>query len=160
MWKKISGKPQIPNDELVEDALCFGWIDSKPNKLDAERSMLWFAPRKVSTGWSRLNKERVERAFTEGRMTPAGQAKVDAAKLDGSWTALDAVESLEMPSDLLEAFAQYSGAKDNFESFPRFTKRSILEWIGTAKTPITRDKRVAETAVRASINERANQWRK
>lgn len=160
MWKKASGKMAVPYDELVEEALCFGWIDSKPRALDANRSMLWFAPRKAGTGWSRLNKARVARAIKAGRMTPAGLNKVNAAKRDGSWAALDAVEALELPQDLLRAFARYPGAKDNFEKFPRFTKRSILEWIGTAKTTATRDKRVAETASRAAVNERANQWRK
>lgn len=150
----------VPYDELVEEALCFGWIDSKPRALDANRSMLWFAPRKAGTGWSRLNKARVTRAIKAGRMTPSGLKKVNEAKRDGSWAALDAVEALELPPDLLRAFAKYPLARDNFEKFPRSTKRSILEWIGNAKTTATRDKRVAETASRAAVNERANQWRK
>jgi hypothetical protein len=93
-WKKISGKPQIPYDDLVQEALCFGWIDSKPNKLDEQRSMLWFAPRKSGSGWSRLNKERIEHAIITGIMMPSGLAKVEAAKKQGSWNALDAVVPL------------------------------------------------------------------
>jgi uncharacterized protein YdeI (YjbR/CyaY-like superfamily) len=69
---------------VVEEALCFGWIDSKPNKLDAERSMLWIAPCKPGTGWSRPNKERVERLIAAGQMTEAGLAKIEAAQHDGS----------------------------------------------------------------------------
>src|SRR5690348_7148454 len=84
-FKKAAGKPRIEYDEIVEEALCFGWIDSKPNALDDERSMLWLAPRKSGTGWSRLNKERVERLIQSGQMMPAGQAVVDAAMQDGSW---------------------------------------------------------------------------
>jgi uncharacterized protein YdeI (YjbR/CyaY-like superfamily) len=160
MWKKAGHKPLILYDELVEEALCFGWIDSKPRALYAERSMLWFAPRKPGTGWSRLKKERVARAIAAGRMTPAGLEKINAAKRDGSWTALDAVEALELPPDVLRAFAVYPSARENFEAFPRFTKRSILEWIGNAETSATRDKRIEETARRAAVNERANQWRK
>jgi uncharacterized protein YdeI (YjbR/CyaY-like superfamily) len=160
MWKKGSGKSRVTYDEWVEEALCFGWIDSKPRSLDEDRSMLWFAPRKAGTGWSRLNKARVARAIESGRMMPAGLAKIEAAKRDGSWTALDAVEALTLPADLQQALAQYAAAKSYFDQFPRSVKRSILEWISNAKTAATREKRVVETARLAAVNERANQWRK
>lgn len=159
-WKKATGLPQVSYGDLVEEALCFGWIDSKPNALDAQRSMLWFAPRKPGTGWSRLNKQRVEQAIASGIMTPLGLAKVEAAKQDGSWNALDAVESLTLPEDLVEALAGFSSATANFGNFPRSVKRNILEWISNAKTASTRKKRIQETASLADRNERANQWRK
>ncbi|MBD2257401.1 YdeI/OmpD-associated family protein [Pseudanabaena sp. FACHB-2040] len=159
-YKKNTGKPCFEYGDAVEEALCFGWIDSKPNKLDDERSLLWFAPRKSGTGWSKLNKERVERLLAAGLMAPAGLAKVEAAKKDGSWTALDAVEALEIPDDLAAAFVLCPGSADNFEAFPRSAKRGILEWISTAKRPETRAKRIAETAELAAQNRRANQWRK
>jgi uncharacterized protein YdeI (YjbR/CyaY-like superfamily) len=158
-YKKATGKPFVPYDEAVEEALCFGWIDSKPNKLDAERSMLWFAPRKPGTGWSRPNKERVARMLAAGLMMPAGIAKVEAAQQDGSWSALDAVENLEIPPDLAAALAGYDAASDHFAAFPRSVKRGILEWIANAKTASTRAKRIAETARLAQENRRANQWR-
>jgi uncharacterized protein YdeI (YjbR/CyaY-like superfamily) len=158
-YKKATGKPSFPYAEAVEEALCFGWIDSKPNKLDDERTMLWFAPRKAGTGWSRPNKERVERMIAAGLMMPAGQAKIDAAQVDGSWTALDAIENLEIPPDLEAALAAYPAARAHFEAFPRSVKRGILEWIANAKTDATRAKRVAETARLAQENRRANQWR-
>lgn len=158
-YKAASGKPRFTYDEAVEEALCFGWVDSKPNKLDDERSLLWFAPRKARTGWSKPNKERVERLVAAGLMRPAGQAKVDAAKQDGSWSALDAVEALEIPPDLAAALATYSSAAAHFDAFPRSAKRGILEWIVSAKTPATRAKRIAETARLAEENKRANQWR-
>jgi uncharacterized protein YdeI (YjbR/CyaY-like superfamily) len=158
-YKKATGKPRIEYDEAVEEALCFGWVDSKPNKLDEERTMLWFAPRKPNTGWSRPNKERIERMIAAGMMHPAGQAKIDAAKADGSWERLDAVENLEIPADLAEALARYPAAAAHFAAFPRSAKRGILEWIVNAKTPATRAKRIEETARLAEQNERANQWR-
>lgn len=158
-YKKGTGKPRFELDEAVEEALCFGWIDSKPNKLDDERSMLWFAPRKPRTGWSRLNKARVERLITQGLIAPAGLAKIEAAKQDGSWNALDAIEALEIPPDLDKALNEYLEAKQNFDTFPRSVKRGILEWIISAKKPETRAKRVAETAQLAAKNLRANQWR-
>lgn len=157
-YKKATGKSRVDYDESVEEALCFGWIDSKPNKLDEERSMLWFAPRKSGTGWSKLNKERVEKLMAAGLMEPAGFAKVTAAKQDGSWYALDAIEALEIPSDLTEALVNHAPAEQHFETFPRSVKRGILEWIASAKTPPTRAKRIAETARLAAINQRANQW--
>lgn len=159
-YKKATGKPRFEYDEAVEEALCFGWIDSKPNKLDAERSKLWFAPRKPGTGWSKPNKERVERMIAAGLMAPAGLAKVEAARQDGSWFALDAVEALEVPPDLAAALAAYPAAQDNFAAFPRSARRGILEWISTAKTAATRARRVEETARLAQENQRANQWRR
>lgn len=143
----------------MEEALCFGWIDSKPNKLDEERSLLWFAPRKPGTGWSKLNKERVEKLMEQGLMMPAGLAKVAAAKQDGSWNALDAIEALEIPPDLEQAFTSYPQSRQNFDAFPRSAKRGILEWIAAAKKPETRTQRVEETARLAAENLRANQWR-
>lgn len=157
--KKASGKPQVTYDESVEEALCFGWVDSKGRRLDDERTMLWFAPRKARTGWSRPNKERIERLLAANLIRPAGQVKIDAAKQDGSWTLLDAVEALEIPDDLAAEFERYPSAQANFASFPRSAKRGILEWIVQAKTPETRAKRIAETARLAEENVRANQWR-
>jgi uncharacterized protein YdeI (YjbR/CyaY-like superfamily) len=159
-YKKGTGKPRFDYDEAVEEALCFGWIDSKPNKLDEERSLLWFAPRKPRTGWSKLNKERVERLIKQGQMMPAGLAKVTTAQQDGSWNVLDAIEALEIPPDLEQALAAYETARQNFDAFPKSVKRGILEWIAAAKKPETRAKRVTETAQLAAQNERANQWRK
>lgn len=158
-FKKGTGKPRIEYEESVEEALCFGWIDSKPNKLDEERSMLWFASRKLGTGWSKPNKERVERMLQAGLMHPSGLSKIEQAKADGSWTSLDAIEELQIPSDLAVALAAYPQAEQHFLAFPRSVKRGILEWIHTAKKPETRAARIAETARLASMNERANQWR-
>ena len=158
-FKKASGKPRLEYDEAVEEALCFGWVDSKPNKLDEERAMLWYAPRKAGTGWSRLNKSRVEKLIATGLMTTAGLAKIEAAKADGSWNALDAIEALETPPDLAKALASNKTAQKYFDEFPRSVKRAILEWIANAKKPETRAKRIEETVTSAAKNIRANQWR-
>jgi uncharacterized protein YdeI (YjbR/CyaY-like superfamily) len=158
-YKQVSGKARYDYNAAVEEALAFGWIDSKPRALDDERTMLWFAPRKPRTGWSAPNKERVARLIADGRMTPAGQAKVDAAKADGSWTKLDAVEALEVPRDLAAALGAHPPAAEHFAAFPRSVKRGILEWIANAKQAETRQRRVMETATLAAKNHRANQWR-
>ncbi|MDQ3250461.1 MAG: YdeI/OmpD-associated family protein, partial [Chloroflexota bacterium] len=158
-YKKATGKPRFDYDDAVEEALCFGWIDSKANKLDDERSMLWFTARKARTGWSKPNKARIEKMIGAGQMAPAGLAKIDAAKADGSWTALDAIEALEVPPDLEVALTANSTAKSYFDAFPRSVKRGILEWIINAKKAETRAKRIEETVQLAAENKRANQWR-
>lgn len=158
-YKKATGKPCVDYEESVEEALCFGWVDSKGNKLDDERTMLWFAPRRKGSGWAKTNKDRVEKLIKAGLMAPAGLAKVEAAKKDGSWNALDAVEALKIPPDLAKAFSKNNKAKKYFEDFPRSVKREILEWISNAKKPETRAARILDTVTKAERNIRANQWR-
>jgi len=157
-YKVATGKPRITYDEAVATALCFGWIDSKPRALAEERSMLWFAPRKTGSAWSKNNKERVEQLLHANAMHATGLAKIEEAKQNGSWNKLDSVEALVLPPDLLQAFQAHPGALGYFEAFPRSSKRAILEWIGNAKTGTTRAKRVLETATLAAGNVRANQW--
>jgi uncharacterized protein YdeI (YjbR/CyaY-like superfamily) len=158
-WRAGSGGPRITYEESVEQALCFGWVDSKGRSLDAERTMLWFAPRKRGSGWARTNKARIERLAAAGLMAPAGLAVIEAAKADGSWTLLDDVENLVVPDDLAAAFAAHPPAREHWDAFPRSARRAILEWIVQAKRAETRAKRVAEAAVKAQVNERANEWR-
>jgi uncharacterized protein YdeI (YjbR/CyaY-like superfamily) len=158
-YKKATGKPRVDYDEAVEEALCVGWVDSKPNALDDERSLLWFSPRKPGSGWSRPNQLRVQRLIAAGLMLPAGLQKIEQAKADGSWSRLDAVEDLVVPEDLALALAALPDAAANFAAFPRSARRGILEWIVNARTAATRARRIADTARLASRNERANQWR-
>ncbi len=158
-YKKAAGKPRIDYDELVEELLAFGWVDSKPNTLDAERSKLWIAPRKAGSGWSGVNKQRIEKLLLAGLMHESGLAKIEAAKADGSWTKLDSATALELPPDLIAAFRLHPAARGHFDAFPPSTRRAILEWISQAKTEATRSKRVQETARLAQDNVRANQWR-
>ncbi|WP_017297299.1 YdeI/OmpD-associated family protein [Nodosilinea nodulosa] len=157
-FKKRPGQPYVSYDDVVEEALCFGWIDSRPNRLDNERTMLWLAPRKPGTGWSALNKKRIEAMTAAGLMMPAGLAKIEAAQQDGSWESLDAIERLEIPPDLAAALAESDVARANFDAFPRSAKRGILEWIASARRAETRDRRIAETVSLAAQNIRANSW--
>ncbi len=157
-FKKASNSPSVGYDATVEEALCYGWIDSKTKSLDDERSMLWFAPRRNGSNWSRSNKDRVAKLTKAGLMMPPGIAKVEAAKRDGTWTALDAVENLEIPPDLEIAFAEHPGSAQNFEVFPRWVKRAVLEWVLTAKRETTRARRIDETARLAQENQRPKQF--
>jgi uncharacterized protein YdeI (YjbR/CyaY-like superfamily) len=153
-FKKSSGKQRFTYDDLVEEALCFGWIDGQARALDAERSMLWLSPRKPKSVWSAPNKVRVARVIAAGLMHPAGQAKVDAAKANGSWTALDATDRLEVPKDLAAALAATPKARAHFDAFPVTAKKAVLEWVRQAKRPGTRALRIAEAARMAAANER------
>lgn len=158
-FKKGASRPRVPYDDLVEEALAFGWVDSLPRKLDEERTMLLMSPRKPGSNWSAVNKARIDTMTEAGLMHPAGLAKIEQAKADGSWIALDAVDRLEVPPDLATAFDQRPGSAEAFAAFPPSTRRGILEWIGNAKRPETRAARIAETAEKAARGERANQWR-
>jgi uncharacterized protein YdeI (YjbR/CyaY-like superfamily) len=158
-YKKESGKARVSYDDAVEEALCFGWIDSVQRVLDAKRTMLRFSPRKPKSAWSKINKGRVGRLTRLGLMAPAGQAKIEAAKSDGSWHALDAVERLAMPPDLKAAMTANPEAARNFAAFPPSSKKIILGWIATAKRPETRKKRVTETVRQAAKNLKANHYR-
>jgi uncharacterized protein YdeI (YjbR/CyaY-like superfamily) len=158
--KKNSPQPTLSYEDAVEEALCFGWVDSRPRKLDECRTMLYFAPRKAGSGWARPNKIRVERLIQQGLMHPAGLAKVEKARKDGTWSMLDAVEDLVVPEDLAADFESFPPAAANFAAFPRSVQRGILEWIVQAKRAETRSARIRTTAEMAQRNERANQWRK
>lgn len=158
LYKKDSGTHSISYDVAVEEALCFGWVDSKPNKRDANSYYLFFAQRKPSSNWSALNKTRVAKLQKAGLIMPAGQAMIDIAKKNGKWDALNEVDQLIIPKDLKAAFKTYPGAEKYFDAFPPSTKKGILEWIGNAKTPATRIKRLTETASLAAKNIRANQY--
>ena len=160
MRKRASGRVNLTYNEAVEEALCFGWVDSKPRTLDQARSLLYMAPRRAGSGWSKLNKTRIERLIREERLTAAGLAKVRAAQLDGSWNKLDAVEALEVPDDLAAALLAYPPAAQLFGGFPRSVQRAVLEWIASARTAQTCRQRVEETAQLAQRSERAHQWRR
>jgi uncharacterized protein YdeI (YjbR/CyaY-like superfamily) len=159
LYRKESGTPSVTYDEAVNEALCYGWIDSKVNKRDKESWYQFFAKRKPKSNWSRVNKAKVETLLANGKMAPAGLAMVELAKQTGTWTALDAVEALTLPADLQAAFAKNKTAFENWQAFPRSAKRGILEWIQNARRDETRQNRIRETVAAAAKNIRANQYR-
>jgi uncharacterized protein YdeI (YjbR/CyaY-like superfamily)/molybdopterin converting factor small subunit len=153
-WKRHTGRPRVTYEEAVVEALAWGWIDSKAARLDDEREMLWYSPRRAGSDWSRSNKERVARLEAEGRLMPAGRAAVEQSKADGSWTRLDDAEDLVVPGDLAAAFATRPGALDHWESFSRTVRRNTLAEIARAKRPETRRQRIERTADLAARGER------
>ncbi len=159
LYRKASATKSVSYDEAVEEALCFGWIDSKPNKRDAESWFQFFAQRKPGSNWSAINKERVKKLTAQGLMTPQGMAAVETAKKNGAWTALDNVDALVLPDELKKALTANKTAAAHFEAFPPSAKKGILEWINNAKRSETQAKRIAETVTLAAKNERANQYK-
>lgn len=155
-FKKQVPEKYVPYDDVVEEVICFGWIDSLPRKLDEERTMLMLSPRRKGSPWSRVNKNRVEKLLAAGLIMPAGQAKIDQAKADGTWTIYDEVEDLIIPDDLAATFAQNEIAKTNFDNFSPSSRKGILWWIKSAKRAPTRAKRIAETVDLAAQNIKAN----
>jgi uncharacterized protein YdeI (YjbR/CyaY-like superfamily) len=157
--KKGADIAGIMYDEAVEEALCFGWIDSTPAKLDAQRYKLYISPRKPGSVWSNLNKQRIRKLVKERKMTPAGLVKIEAAKKDGSWSQLDEIDRLFMPADLLEQLSANPDAKRNFEAFSTSSKKTILFWIASARRDETRRKRIGETVRLAARNIKAAHYR-
>ena len=158
-WKKTSGRPHLAYDDIVEEALAFGWVDSQPRTVDGQRSARLLTPRKPGSNWSRLNKQRVERLLAAGLMQPAGLAAIAVAKANGRWTALDQTETLAEPADLAAVLDADPAARRYWDAFPRSARRAILEWIGNARTDATRQARIERTASDAARGIRANQWR-
>lgn len=159
IYKKESSTPSVYYKEAVEEALCFGWIDSKPNKRDNESYYQFFARRNPKSKWSKVNKLKVHDLMAKGLMMPAGLAAIEIAKQSGTWNALDGVEQEEVPKDLQQALNKNKAALANFMAFPRSSKRIILEWILNAKKEETRTKRITETVQLAEKNIRANHYR-
>lgn len=151
-YKKHLTETHVPVDHVVEELLCFGWIDSTARPLDADRRMLYVCPRKPKSMWSKVNKARIEKLIAGKRMTAAGLKVIDAAKANGAWNTLDAVEAFVMPPGLTKALAKNKTAKKHFEAFPPSARKFILYHIGSAKTDATRDKRIAKVVELAAQN--------
>jgi uncharacterized protein YdeI (YjbR/CyaY-like superfamily) len=158
-YKRGAQRPSLPYTEAVDEALCFGWIDSKAKPLDAERYMQFFSKRKATSVWSRVNKEKVARLIDEGRMTEAGHASIATARQNGSWTILDEAEALTVPEDLDRAFAARPEARAYFMGLSRSVKRNMLQWLVLAKRAETRQKRIDEIVTLAAQGQKPKQFR-
>jgi uncharacterized protein YdeI (YjbR/CyaY-like superfamily) len=149
---KKATSPGIRYEDAVEEALCYGWIDSTVNKRDAESYLIYFAQRNPKSKWSKSNKLRVSRLADEGLMKPPGQAMIDLAKKSGTWNILDPVEDLEMPQELEKSLNKNKTANKNFQAFSPSSKKMIFSWILDAKRPETRERRIEKTVDFAAKN--------
>lgn len=159
LYKKHIPKKYVSYESVVEEALCFGWIDSRPNKLDVDRYKLLLSPRKSESAWSAVNKKRVEILIKKGLMHPAGLKKVAEAKKNGRWKALESSDKLKIPAELAIQFKKSKKAFHFFNELPPSSKKIILEWINSAKTDLTRTQRINKTIVLSEQGIRANHYR-
>lgn len=134
-WRKASGRDAVAYGDLVEEAICFGWIDSTVNTLDDERGLQLMTPRKPKSGWTRLNRQRVAALEAQGRMTDAGRRAVEVAQANGWWTIYDAVEDLHEPDDLAEALEAKAAARTAWEGFPPSARKQMLWWVVSSGRP-------------------------
>jgi uncharacterized protein YdeI (YjbR/CyaY-like superfamily) len=157
-YKKKSNVSTILYSDAVDEALCFGWIDSKSKPIDEHRFMQFFSKRKEKSVWSKVNKEKIERLTKEGLMTNAGYEIIEKAKQNGSWNILDEAEALHIPEDLEGEFDKRPNAKLYFLSLSRSDKRNILQWLILAKRQETREKRITEIVELADKNQKPKQF--
>lgn len=158
-YKKKSGVPSLTYNEAVDEAICFGWIDSTKKTIDDKKFMQFFSPRNIKTLWSKINKEKVAQLIKARLMTKAGHASISTAKQNGSWELLDHVESLKMPRDLSIAFRTQPGSKAYFISLSRSAQKAILQWLALAKLPETRQRRITEIVTDAAAKLKPKQFR-
>jgi len=149
-YKKKTGMPTVSWSEAVEEALCFGWIDSIKKTLDEERLIQCFSKRKPKGTWSKINKDKILLLIENGHMAKAGLDAIEAAKLNGSWTMIDEVETLLIPADLQSALANKPEAETFFLSLSKSSRKAILQWLVFAKRAETRQKRIEEIATLAA----------
>lgn len=149
-YKVSSSKPSLSWSEAVDEALCFGWIDSTKKTIDKESYKQYFSKRKTVSNWSKVNKEKVEKLIKDQQMTKAGFWSIEVAKKNGSWNALDKIEALIMPDDLKEAMNRHSNAMEYYESLSKSAKKLLLHWVYSAKKTETRQKRILEIAENAN----------
>ncbi|MCU0490446.1 MAG: YdeI/OmpD-associated family protein [Chloroflexaceae bacterium] len=155
-YKKHTGAKYVSIAQVLDEVLCFGWIDGIRRKLDDDRTMQLLGPRRTQH-WARTYKERVARLEREGRMHPAGLAAIAEAKRLDLWDAMDDVDDLVIPADLSEALQRLPPAAEHFAAFSTSSRRNVLRWIKLAKTPETRARRIEQTATLAARNEKVPQ---
>jgi uncharacterized protein YdeI (YjbR/CyaY-like superfamily) len=153
-WRTASGRAPVPYADLVEEALCWGWIDSTANRLDDDRGLQMMTPRKPKSTWTRLNRRRVAELEAQGRMTDAGRRVVEVAKANGWWTILDPVEDLIVPDDLADALDADPAARAGWEALPPSARKYQLFQIVSAAGADTRARRIARIAADAADGRR------
>jgi uncharacterized protein YdeI (YjbR/CyaY-like superfamily) len=154
-WRKASGRQPVAYEDLVEEAICFGWIDSTVNVLDDERALQLMTPRRPKSAWTRLNRKRVADLEAQGRMTDAGRRVVETAKANGYWTIYDSVDDLVEPDDLADALDAVPAARTAWNAFPPSARKQMLWWVVSAGKRETRATRVAKIVAEATDGRRA-----
>ena len=158
-YKKKSPNYNLSWSESVDEALCFGWIDSVKRTIDTEKYKQYFSKRKAKSTWSKINKDKVKILIEQGLMKEKGYKSIENAKENDSWTNLDEVEALVIPEDLKGEFANYKGSMEYFDNLSKSVKKILLYWVVSAKRKETRQKRILEIVENASKNLKPKQFR-
>ena len=158
-YKKNSPNFNLSWSESVDEALCFGWIDSTKKTIDSEKFKQYFSKRKEKSNWSKINKDKIRFLKEKGLITKQGFKSIEIAKKNGSWTILDDVESLVTPKELENEFGNHPGSREYFNGLSNSAKKILLYWVISAKRKETRQKRVLEIAENASNKMKPKQFR-
>lgn len=154
-YKKASSKAGVSYVYAVEEAICFGWIDSKMKSIDGEKFILKYSPRRSKSVWSKNNKEKAEKLIESGRMTNAGLTKIEEAKKSGAWeNAYTDKKKQRIPSDLKKVLLEDKAAWKNFQDFANSYRNMYIGWINSAKTEKTRERRISEVVKRSLLNKK------
>lgn len=153
-WRTPTGRPRCPYPELVEEAICFGWIDSTAGTLDEERGLQMLTPRKPKSSWTRLNRRRVAEMEAAGLMTDAGRRAVQVARDNGWWSIYDQVEDLIEPDQLREALDANPSARLAWDGFPPSARKMMLWSVVSAAQDSTRRRRIATIVAKAELGRR------
>ncbi len=159
LYKKDSPNFNLTWSEAVDEAMCFGWIDSTKKSIDHEKYMQYFCKRKPKSNWSKVNKNKVNHLVENGLMEEAGYRSIEIAKENGSWTYLDQVEELMVPKDLEEELAKNKASLEYFDGLSKSNKKMLLYWVISAKREETRSKRIKEIVENASQQLKPKQFR-
>jgi uncharacterized protein YdeI (YjbR/CyaY-like superfamily) len=155
-WRTPTGKPRCPYPDAVEEAICFGWIDSTTMVMDEERGIQLFTPRKPKGSWTRLNRERAADMEARGLMTDAGRRAIEVAQANGWWTILDPVEDLVEPPELAAALDAVPEARTAWDGFPPSARKQMLYGVVTAARDTTRSARIERIVSEAAAGRRAH----
>lgn len=159
LYRKDATNYNLSWSDAVDEALCFGWIDSTKKSIDQEKYIQYFSKRKPKSNWSKVNKAKVNALIKQGLMEEAGLRSIEIAKENGSWTFLDDIETLVIPDDLKEEFANFNGSFEYFDSLSNSAKKILLYWVASAKRKETRQKRIRELAENAGHQLKPKQFR-
>jgi uncharacterized protein YdeI (YjbR/CyaY-like superfamily) len=152
-YKKEIADKYVSVSEILDEILCFGWIDGIRRKVDNEKTMQLISPRKVQH-WTKTYKVRFAKLEKVRKMTDAGRKSVEVSKQAGLWDFMNDVDNLIKPQDFENELDKYSEAKNNWDNFGASSKRFMLRYIKIAKTPATRTKRISEISNLASQNQK------
>lgn len=152
-YKSNSDQFNLSWSQAVDEAICFGWIDSLKRSIDDYRYKQYFSKRKPNSTWSKINKTKVQDLLDANKMHSTGLDAIEIAKQNGNWTLLDDVEDLIIPHDLKQHFENNPLSHKHYHSLSNSLKKGVLQWVVIAKRNSTRQKRIREVIENGNNNQ-------